>query len=260
MENHEITISQNGSLLVYQNGYDCAFIQQTIDSENLNGLRIWTDLMTDPPKDLGFLSECGFLEALDVTALLDYDFGFLKDLPNLKRLSINTEGKSEIDLANQTALEYLAIEWRKGKIRGLEKCGKLTSLGLIDYSERDLHPVSCLHNLTALRIKTASITTLSGVDDLTQLESLLLGNCRKLVSICAINGLKRLKVLEIESCRNISDYEELTDLTSLENLRLTNCGDIASINFAKNFQSLRRLDVLGNTKILNGGWNANLKP
>lgn len=249
MKNRAFKISRNGSLLVYEPSYDRQFIERTIEGHNLKGLRIWTDLMTDPPEDLAFLSDCPFLEGLDVTSLADYDFGFLKDLPNLKRLSVNTVGKAEIDLSQQRALEYLAIEWRKGKILGLEHCANLSSLGLIDYSEIDLRPVSSMVNLLDLRIKTAGIVTLDGVEKMRGLERLLLGNCRKLHSIKSINGLEQLKALEIESCRKILDYDELTDLPSLEHLRLTNCGEIPSLAFTDNFSRLDQLVINGNTTI-----------
>ena len=249
MREKGVKISRNGSLLVYQNGYEPKFIEQTIEEHNLKGLRIWTDPMPDPPPEIGFLSNCSFLEGLDVTSLIDYDFSFLKDLPNLKRLSVNTIGKTEINLINQRSLEYLAIEWRKGKIRGLENCKNLSSLGLIDYSEQDLNPIRSVGSLKDLRIKTAGIVSVEGIEELHRLERLLLGNCRKLTSIRSINGLEQLESLEIEACRKISDFDELTNLPKLEHLRLTNCGEIASLAFTDNFPSLERLVINGNTTI-----------
>jgi hypothetical protein len=249
MRTTPIKISENGSLLVYESGFDTEFIERTITAERLNGLRIWTDLMTDPPTDLRFLSKLRFLEGLDVTSLIDYDFSFLKDLPNLRRLSINTIGKSKIDLSHQQELEYLALEWRKAKILGLEHCASLSTVVLIDYSETDLRPVSPLSSLRDLQIKTAAITTLDGLEKTRLLERLLIGDCRKLTSLTSINGLDRLKSLEIDACKKISDFDELTNLPNLEYFRLSDCGHIDSLAFTDDFPSLEELVINGNTSI-----------
>ena len=252
MRNSDIEVSQYGSLLMYKPGYDSRFIEETIIAHKLNGLMLFTDLMKDSPKDLSFLSKCSFLESLNLTTREDYDLGVLKDLPNLKRLTINTFGKTEIDLTHQTVLEDFAIEWRKDKVRGLEHCRRLENLCLIDYSEKDLNPIRSLHSLKDLRIKTGGIGTLDGIQELGELERLLLGNCQRLVTLHAINGLRSLKALEIESCRKVSDYEVLTDLPNLQFLRITNCGQIPSIKFTKNFPLLETLILNGNTKLTDG--------
>ena len=72
-----IRISPFGSLLVYKKGYTPAFVAKTIRNHNLRGLRIFAHLKEDRLQDVDFLGEYDFLEALDITSLDDYDFGFL---------------------------------------------------------------------------------------------------------------------------------------------------------------------------------------
>lgn len=247
-----IDVSQYGSLLVFKKGYSPSFVLETLKSENLIGLRIFAHLKEDRLSNVDFLSDYSFLEALDITSLDDYDFKFLSDLPKLKRLSIFVEGSSEINLAAQVDLNYLAIQWRKGKIKGLEHCQKLETLCLVEYKESDFLPINVLRQVRSLQVKTASVKTLNGIKDLEFLQSLLLGYCPSLRSIRPLNGLRDLGSLEINLCTNIHDYENLTDLPNLKSLTIIDCKSIDSIGFIKNLPSLEKVALIGNTKVLDG--------
>jgi Leucine-rich repeat (LRR) protein len=248
----EIEISPYGSSLVYKKGYTVEFVRSTIKERNLKGLRIFAHLSENRLDDLSFLHEYSFLKALDISSVNDYDFSFLSSLTALQDLSISIEGKNEIDLSHQVKLESLDIEWRKGKISGLEKCQNITNLCLIDFIENDFSAVSQLINLKELMVKTASIKTLNGVQHFPLLEKLLLGNCRNLESIEDIVYLKNLASLHIELCAKIKDYIAIGKLTRLKRLRLIDCREISSIKFIENLHSLNKLSLLGNTDILDG--------
>lgn len=254
MRKDKIEISEYGLLLMYKNGYTSEFVERTIKQNKLNGLRIWTDPMDNPPLSLGFLEQFSFLEALDVSSLYDYEFRFLQTLAKLKKLSIYIykEGKNEINLSNQTNLEDLTIQWRKGKIKGLEHCRKLTTICLVEYKEADFLPICDVKQLEHLIVKTASIKTLNGINELENLESILLGYCPSLRSIKALNGSRNLKSLEINLCTKIQDYDSLTDLPNLRSLTLTNCRSIDSIEFIRNFPSLESIALVGNTNVHDG--------
>jgi hypothetical protein len=173
-------------------------------------------------------------------------------LRNLNRLSIFVEGNNSIDLSCLTNLEHLAIKWRRGKINGLEKCAKLKSLCLVEFEENDLVPISLNVNLQHLQIKTSSIQTLDGICELDLLESILLGNCRALKLVKSLNGKKLLRSLEFEVCSKMADLNQLNELPNLEYLRMTDCGKVESIRFVRNFTLLERLEILGNTNIVDG--------
>lgn len=246
----DIKISHN-NLLVYKSGYTLEGIYATIKSKNLNGLRIFAELKNDRLQDVSFLKDYTFLEQLDVTSANDFDFSFLNNLVNLKKLSINVEGNNEIDLGTLTQLEYLSIQWRK-RITGFDNCTSLSSLGLIEFKEKDLQKIQGLKNLIELRIKTGAIENLSGADKLVNLGSLSIGNCKKLQSIKAISHLPNLKELYLDACPNINDYEEVTGLPNLETLSLTDCGKVQSLKFIERYPSLQNLSLLGNTVIVDG--------
>lgn len=250
--NRNIEISPYGSLLVYKKGYTLDFVRSTIIEKHLRGLRIFAHLKDDRLTDLDFLSEYTFLEVLDIASVDDYDFGFLSSLKDLKDLSINIEGKNSIDLGNQESLESLTIQWRKGKISGLEKCQNITSLCLVDFKEDDFLPISSLGKLGDLKVKTASIKTIKGVEDFSLLETLLLGNCKALKSINDIGGLQKLSSLNFELCPKIEDYNPVGNLSNLESLQITDCKGVNTIRFVQKLSSLKKLMLLGNTDILDG--------
>lgn len=246
----ELKISHN-NLLVYKQGYTSEEVYNTITNKKLNGLRIFAELKNDRLDDISFLKQYTFLKQLDITSANDFDFTFLNKLVNLKKLSINVEGNNEIDLSNLNKLEYLSIQWRK-TIKGIENCTSLSSLCLIEFKEKDLVKVSNLKNLLDIRIKTASIESLNGLQKLANLQSLSIGYCKKLTSIKAINELPKLQHLDFDTCPNIKDYEFVNSLPGLESLSLINCGRIESINFIEGYPLLSKLSLLGNT-IVNDG-------
>ncbi|GHT35572.1 hypothetical protein FACS189434_13590 [Bacteroidia bacterium] len=247
---NNIKISPFGNLLVYQKGYTSDFVKQSIEKNKLNGLRIFDHL--DKLESLDFLSDYSFLIELSIDCMHDQNYSFLKNLINLKHLSIgpSTTNNNEIVLNALINLESFAISWRKGKILGLENCQKITDLCLIEYKENNFTPVQMLTNLKTLRVKTASIKEVSGIENFQELEKLELGNCRSLKNIEGIEKLKKLNDLTLEMCSKIEDYSYLGGLSNLDELGIIDCKGINSIEFLTNLKSLKKLYILGNSDIL----------
>lgn len=246
-----IEIAPFDNLLVYKKGYTSEFIYNVIKERKLGGLRIFSILKDDRLDSIEFLEQFNFLEKLDITSSNDFDFSFLLKLPNLRRLSINVQGTTEINLSNLLNLEYLSIQYRKS-IKGIENCKKLTSLCLIEFKEKDLFKIKDVNSLVELRIKTSSIETLEGIEQLINIEKLSLGNCKKLYYIEQLNNLINLNTLEFDSCPSIQDFNKLIALNKLQTLILNSCGNIQSVGFMQNFSSLAKLSMLGNTNIVDG--------
>jgi hypothetical protein len=247
----KVEIAPFDNLLVYKKGYTPGFVRALISEKKLGGLRIFSILKDQKLETIDFLNEYDFLEKLDITSNSDFNFSFLNSLVNLKKLSINVEGSMKIDLGGIKKLEHLSIKWRKN-IKGVENCISLLSLCLIEYKGKDLMSFQNLCSIKDLRVKTATIESLNGLQHLKKLESLSIGNCKKLISISNISLLPKLKNLELEQCPNIKDFKLLLGLKGLENLSLIDCGEIESIGFIDNMPSLSRLSLIGNTVIKDG--------
>jgi len=251
MKIDNIEIAPFDNLLVYKPNYTSEIVRKIIAEKKLGGLRIFSILKKDKVENIDFLEQYDFLEKLDVTSLDDYNFNFLKNLGNLKKISINVGGSEEINFQHQKKLEKLIIKWRK-KIRGLEELKMLSSLVVIEFKVSDLTSLDdCKDRLLDLTIKTGSILSLNGLQGFMNLHNLSIGNCKKLVSIHGIDRLPKLKTLTIEKCPNI-DYNSMVHLPSLESLSLIDCGKIDSVKFIKEFPMLTQLSLLGNTVIGDG--------
>lgn len=248
----EIEISPYSSLLIYKKHYSVSDVIAIIKEHKLRGIQIFAQLKNQRLPNLDFLSDYSFLEVLDITSVDDSDFSFLKTLNKLKELTINVLGNNIIDLSNQTNLETLSIQWRKNRILGLEKCVKISSLCLVDYSEKDFGPVSALLSLEDLKIKTALIDTCGSLAELTKLKTILFGNCKKLSSLGGLGNLKNLTSISFDLCPQINNYDELGKLHNLENLQITDCKAVSSIKFIEGLVNLKKLSFLGNTEISDG--------
>lgn len=247
-----IEISPYDNLLVYKKHYTPEIVYSIINEKKLSGLRIFAQLEPDRLTDLNFLKNYSFLESLDITSIDDYDFSFLRELENLKALSITTLGKNKIDLSNQINLESLALVWRKGKILGIEKCRNINELCLINFNEKDFDSIKTLENLKELKIKSASVTSMDGVENFTALKKLELGVCRKLEDLTSMTGLKNLTFLSFDTCPKIKDFEKIGSLQNLDDLEISDCKEINSIEFIQHLTSLKKLSLLGNTVIADG--------
>jgi len=249
---NEINLSSSGTMLVYKKGYTYGFVKDTIATYKLEGLRIFDHL--DALDSLDFLKDYNFLEKLSIDCILDQNYSFLKNLTKLKYLGIGISVKENnpIDLSNQQNLESLDIHWRKGKIIGLEKCRNIKTLIIWSFKEKDFNAISHLSELVDLEVKTGSVETTAGLENLKHLESLSIAYCPRLKSIKEISSLKKLSSLEIWACSKIEDYDELKGLDSLTSLKIVNGKGISSIKFIQNFPALNKLSLSGNTVILDG--------
>ena len=248
----KIEISPFGSLLVYKKEYKADDVRSIIQEHNLRGLRIFAQLKDERLSDLDFLCEFSFLEALSITSTDDDNFEFLKNLKKLKELTIIIAGKNKINLSNQECLENLTIQWRKGKIGGLDKCHHISTLCLVDYTENDLTPLNSLHNLMDLKIKTASINNIKGIENFIKLNSLLLGNCKKLSNLNGLEYLINLKYLSFDLCPQIKNFNKIGYLPNLENLQITDCKEVETIKFIEKLPSIKRFTLLGSSDVLDG--------
>jgi|GEM_PF-831790 hypothetical protein len=240
------------NLLVYRKEFSVSDIKTIIHSKNLDGLRIFAVFNEDKLDSFDFLSNLLFLETLEITAHGDYNFDFLYSLTNLKKLSINVFGRNIIDLQALKNLISLTIHGEKTRFVGIENCVDLKVLNLIDFKADNFLKLNSLVNLRNLTVKTSSVSSCDGLEKLISLETMLLGNCRKLKSIQKIESLINLISIEFISCPSIGNFESVGELKKLEYLNLEDCKDVQNLSFLESLPRLRKLSLLGNTTIVDG--------
>ncbi len=225
-------------------------VHDYILAHGLAGLSVH-DVM-DPIEDLSkALNGYSFLKQLHIHTVKDHDWTFLSSFQNLEFLSIQTDGKSPIDLTGLSKLVDLSLKWRP-QILGLETLLQLQYLGFVEYQDRDLSLLKKLTSLRRLTVKTAKLQSLAGIECIGGMEHLDLGNCKNLQSIHHINGLQKLKRIHLDSCTKIMDYHLLTDLPSLDCLILMDCKEIPSLEFISKFRQLKYIALTGNTRVVDG--------
>jgi hypothetical protein len=251
MKNKLFQISDHGNLLIHDRKYTADDVKYIIEANRLNGLRIFD--FWDVLPSLDFLRQFTFLKELSITCRYDQDYSFLEDMPQLEDLSIGPSCPMEnpINLSHQVNLRSGSLQWRKNRISGLEACQNLEDLCLVEFKNPELKLINKLKNIVRLRIKTGSMKSLHGIENLNKLEELEIGNCRSLTSISSLSGLTNLRSLKIESCHKINDYGDLVDLPLLNSFKLINCGEIPDLDYSHRFPNLSQPELLGKTKLRN---------
>ncbi|CCN50571.1 hypothetical protein MADA3029_100001 [Vibrio nigripulchritudo MADA3029] len=88
-----------------------------------------------------------------------------------------------------------------------------------------------------------NITSLSGVEKLTQLTSLNARGCLRLKNLAGIEKLEKIWSLDLAGCYGLSNLEGIEDLLSLTSLNLDNCYLLTDLNTIKNLNQLKVLNI-----------------
>jgi hypothetical protein len=221
-------------VLEYDASYSAKEIHNIISKNNLEGLTLSQHLpMLEEFSNIDFLSEFTFLECLYISRYKCLRYHFLKHLSLLKKLSINTFDKNEIDVSVLIKLNIFFIKWRP-KLFGLEYCNRLNELTLQDFKpEKDLKKVNKATSVKKLHIKGSSITSLNGIEELRNLEELLLGNCRGITSLSQLSDLKKLHTITLNGVNENLDFESLDYLPNIREFFVVGCKNPPSSNWVK---------------------------
>lgn len=206
--------------------------------------------------EIDFLKECNFIKKLNINSEYIYNLDGLKYLKNLKELVLYAP-KGKVDLKSYEYLEKLSVDYNKN-IVGIENLKALKKLSLYKYKprSRNLVKIGSLDSLKELEIIGSTIDSLDGCENLSKLERLQLSYLNNLCFIDRLEKIKNsLKVLEINNCKKINNFDFVTCLVNLENLSYNECGEIDTIEFIDKMPNLKRFVFMG-TNVLDG----NMKP
>ena len=201
-------------------------------------------------KDISFIRECPTLKYLKVcpadTAADKFDYSPLYDMPNLQYLVCMTAYGGLKDPLS-TTIDYSRIYG----LRDLDIAGKghlnynlidtlevLTISG--DRSHQNLKSVSCSTNLKKLWFLQCGLKSLEGIDQFPNLQNLAFDYMRSLQDISQLShAAASLRVLIIENCPKITDFECLYDLVNLEHLYLHGKNILPSLDFLNHMKKLQ---------------------
>lgn len=222
----------------------CALDNHIAELE-LNSSKGW------PGGDLNFLEMLPQLKWLRIIDFLCKSVVPIHCLHDLRALQVSTYCKTEIKFSEFPRLEECGLTWRP-KASSLFECRSLVRVIVSRYSGRDLKPYAGLRDLRSLTVLNAPVEKIRGLDPLQNLQSLRLGDFKKLVSIDGIEVLSSLKVLSLDKCRGISSIEPIGSLPRLRVLDLSNLGDIETLKPLETLRELERVTFVESTNIVDG--------
>ncbi len=217
------------SVIIFPEEENSDYLSFLKSFEGLTHLRILRDLT-----NASSLMECKTLEYLQIESL-----------------------QATLDLSQFPKLREYRGDW-SNKLKSVTKIESLEFLLLSGYKPRskDLTELSELKNLKSLELVQGNMTSLNGIECLSQLIFLGCYYQRNLSDISALAiGNQQLKQVDFESCKKIQDVGQVVSkLPAIEHLSLDKCGELDNINFLKTIPSLRRVVIMG-MNILNGDLN-----
>lgn len=204
-------------------------------------------------EDIHFLKKYDFFTHLTVSeGLIDIDISAVHYLHKLKYLSLSNT-KQAIDFSNFPLLEEASIDWNT-KLINFKRCKILKKLQLWRYKpvSRGFSELFGVNSLESLKITQSNIESFSGLENLKCLNHFEGYYLPKLTSLNGLDNLKELRILVVENCKKIMNYEStLSKLLGLEKLILSNCGELNDIEFVEKMISLRFFSFVG-TNVKNG--------
>lgn len=195
---------------------------------------------------------CDIIEEL-IIGSEKISYGGLNMFHNLRLLGIPDNKKDAVDLNNFPHLIILNCSVTN-RLIGLENCKTLRRLTISDFKPKikDLSTLPVLNNLEYLNLVKTDITTLNGINRLSNLRKLEIFSAAKLESIEALKVLSgSLEEIELEKCKKINDYEILKEVKSLKKIILLESGEMKSLAFVKELPHLEFISFW-DTNVLDG--------
>ncbi|WP_299315732.1 leucine-rich repeat domain-containing protein [uncultured Aquimarina sp.] len=163
------------------------------------------------------------------------DIENLYTLENLKSLSFKNK-TFKLDFCFLTQLEKLNFKYNKG-VTNLNTLHNLKELLIISLSESNLINLSNLESLITLRLTRGNFISVEGIENL-KIERLDINYNNKIKDINPIGKLSNLKVLNIEKCKQLTDFSFLKGNETIKELFVDNLDSIEFISSMPNLEKI----------------------
>ena len=212
----------------------------------LNYARGWSG------ESIAFLKTLPFLRALRIVDWRLQDDTPISELEELEYLQLNTLCKNNLDFSRLVRLTRCSLHWRKSA-QSLFESNSVRELLVDRFTQKTAEPFARLKSIRSLSIlNAASLSDISDLGRLSNLEYLLLSGLPRLSSLQGLGAALRLQKISINRCRAIRDVEPLATLPALESLELDDDGRISSLSPLRYAMELRSLRLSGSTNVEDG--------
>ncbi|MEL6190687.1 MAG: COR domain-containing protein [Bacteroidota bacterium] len=188
------------------------------------------------------LSDCFWLQTLDLTSTLLTEIKGLEQLVNLQTLSLRNTLLREIKgLEKLVNLKTLSLQnTQLTEIKGLEKLVNLHTLNLSYTKLTEIKGLKQLVNLHTLYLSATQIKEIKGLKQLVNLQTLTL-SYTKLTEIKGLDQLLKLHTLNL-SDNKLTEIKGLEQLVNLQTLDLSNT-QLSEIKGLEQLVNLQTLDL-----------------
>lgn len=211
----------------------------------LNECLGWVD------SDLSFLLEIPGLIEVSIISDLVTDVSPVFQIKRLKTMSLYCKAKVAGDFTQLRDLQEVGLEWRN-VFQPVFELSALRRIHIIGYPHKDLTPWTPNKGLEQLLLESRKLENLGGIERFPNVRLLNLFRCRKLTSLAELVRSPSIQELQIDGCPSIEDWSPISKLNKLRVLEIENCKQIASVVPFSKCQKLERLQLAGNTTVVNG--------
>jgi Leucine-rich repeat (LRR) protein len=241
-----------GNILIVQSPWSNRYLdivaEYDIRTIRLNELAGW------PDSDISFLDKVPGIQGLVVLSEKVTDVSPVFKLRKLKSLSLHCKAKVADDFAKLSNLRDVSLRWRN-VYRSFHALDALERMNLTDFPDNDLTNWKRNEHLIELLLESKSLERLVGIERFPKLSRLDLHKCRNLESLDAISSSTSIKQLSISRCSGVQDLSPVAHLSELRVLEIEDCQDIQSLTPIAACKNLERLQVAGNTTIIDGDFS-----
>ncbi len=197
-----------------------------------------------PLQKLDFLHELSLLEELVIQHESIEDLSSLAGLPNLRQLLLECpKARLAPNFSLLPKLADVRLDWRSCFFPLLcSNTLKTLLLDKYDGSSVEAIRTPALERLEILRARRLS--SLSGIENLTNLEEVNLYQCSRLLTVASLSALP-IRRLQIKSCNQVDDIAMFTRMRSLEKVEIEGRCRISSVYGVSQLEirKLRLVDV-----------------
>lgn len=160
----------------------------------------------------------------------------LTTLMHLKSLALNMRDDGEIDVIGLGSLQklgFLKILCKQISTASIENIGCLTALQVLELKVGQCNKLPDLRRLTSLRVvscdKFKGVETIAGLSSgLTQLQYLIVKSS-SMHSFPGVDDIIGLQELDVSECYGLKELPNLQKLTNLQKLSMTRCKSIKGL-------------------------------
>lgn len=169
----------------------------------------------------------------------------LYKLKNLNSIGIsNIHQSTAIDFEKLTSLKSVSLDWSK-RYSNIDKLADLEDFKISKYPYKDLAFLNSYRKLKCIELTQSKVTSLKGIDELSQIEKIELHYNKNLVSLNGISFKhKNLKHLSVYSSPKLFEVNKfLSNAINLELIHLAKVKEIDSFKFLNKLDNLKKIQI-----------------